>query len=73
MTDIEEADAIVIGSGMGGLAQGPRILPGRVRVLAGIFETDSRGMFSAAELSAGWLLACQTLPTSDMTISTEAF
>jgi hypothetical protein len=30
-------------------------------------------MFSAAELSTGWLLACQTLPTSDMTISTEAF
>jgi ferredoxin len=45
----------------------------RVRALAGTFETDSRGMFSAAELSTGWLLACQTLPTSDMTISTEAF
>jgi phytoene dehydrogenase-like protein/ferredoxin-NADP reductase len=45
----------------------------RVRVLGGTFETDSRGMFSAAELSAGWLLACQTLPTSELTISTEAF
>jgi len=25
----------------------------RVRVLAGAFETDTRGMFSAAELAAG--------------------
>ena len=40
-----------------------------MRVLAGAFQTDSRGMFSAAELAEGWLLACQTLPTGDMTIS----
>ena len=41
----------------------------RVRVLAGAFQTDNPGMFSAAELAEGWLLACQTLPTGDMTIS----
>jgi ferredoxin len=41
----------------------------RVRVLTGTFQTDNRGMFSAAELADGWLLACQTLPTGDMTIS----
>ncbi|GID30932.1 FAD-dependent oxidoreductase [Paractinoplanes brasiliensis] len=45
----------------------------RVRVLSGDFETDSRGLLSAAEISAGWLLACQTLPTSNVTISPEAF
>ncbi|WP_433063486.1 2Fe-2S iron-sulfur cluster-binding protein [Dactylosporangium sp. CS-033363] len=41
----------------------------RVRVLAGGYETDSRGLFSAGELAAGWRLACQTLPTGDLTIS----
>lgn len=41
----------------------------RVRVLSGAYETDARGMFSAAELSAGWRLACQTLPTEDLVIS----
>ena len=41
----------------------------RVRVLAGAYETDTRGMFSADELAAGWQLACQTLPTSDLTIT----
>ncbi|MBB4751912.1 FAD-dependent oxidoreductase [Actinoplanes lobatus] len=40
----------------------------RVRVLKGDYETDSRGMFSAAELDDGWRLACQTLPTGDLVI-----
>ncbi|GAB1818854.1 hypothetical protein HerbRD11066_20180 [Herbidospora sp. RD11066] len=40
----------------------------RVRVLSGTYETDTRGMFSTAELSEGWRLACQTLPTEDLTI-----
>ncbi|GIE78452.1 hypothetical protein Aph02nite_44020 [Actinoplanes philippinensis] len=44
----------------------------RVRVLGGTFETDSRGMFSTAELADGWLLACQTLPTGDITITAES-
>ncbi|WP_033338842.1 2Fe-2S iron-sulfur cluster-binding protein [Catenuloplanes japonicus] len=42
----------------------------RVRVLAGPSETDGRGMFSAEEAEAGWRLACQTLPTGDLTITT---
>lgn len=41
----------------------------RVRVLTGTYETDTRGMFSAGELAAGWLLACQTLPNGDLTIA----
>jgi len=41
----------------------------RVRVLTGSYETDTRGMFSAEELAAGWRLACQTLPTADLTIA----
>ncbi|WP_061293446.1 2Fe-2S iron-sulfur cluster-binding protein [Herbidospora cretacea] len=41
----------------------------RVRVLSGAHETDARGMFSAAELSAGRRLACQTRPTEDLVIS----
>ncbi|MFI5953764.1 2Fe-2S iron-sulfur cluster-binding protein [Cryptosporangium sp. NPDC051539] len=40
----------------------------RVRVLAGHYETDTRGLFSSAELDAGWRLACQTLPTEDVRI-----
>ncbi|MEV6304561.1 FAD-dependent oxidoreductase [Actinoplanes sp. NPDC051861] len=40
----------------------------RVRVLKGDYETDTRGMFSAAELEEGWRLACQTLPTGDLVI-----
>jgi ferredoxin len=41
----------------------------RVRVLSGAYETDTRGMFSTDELAAGWRLACQTLPTEDLTIA----
>ncbi|XVV15214.1 2Fe-2S iron-sulfur cluster-binding protein [Actinoplanes sp. CA-131856] len=41
----------------------------RVRILSGSYETDDRGMFSAAELDQGWRLACQTLPTEDLAIS----
>ncbi|GIF23908.1 ferredoxin-NADP reductase/phytoene dehydrogenase-like protein [Actinoplanes tereljensis] len=41
----------------------------RVRVLAGAYETDTRGMFSTDELAAGWRLACQTLPTEDLLIA----
>ncbi|MBM2619725.1 2Fe-2S iron-sulfur cluster binding domain-containing protein [Actinoplanes sp. LDG1-06] len=41
----------------------------RVRVLSGAYETDTRGMFSEAELAEGWRLACQTLPTEDLTIA----
>ncbi|MBL7252754.1 2Fe-2S iron-sulfur cluster-binding protein [Paractinoplanes lichenicola] len=41
----------------------------RVRVLDGSYETDTRGMFSDGELAEGWRLACQTLPTSDLTIA----
>lgn len=41
----------------------------RVRVVAGVYETDTRGMFSAGELEAGWRLACQTLPTEDLVIA----
>ncbi|MDP9796183.1 phytoene dehydrogenase-like protein/ferredoxin-NADP reductase [Catenuloplanes nepalensis] len=41
----------------------------RVVVLSGPSESDTRGMFSAAEIDAGWRLACQTLPTGDLTIS----
>jgi ferredoxin-NADP reductase len=41
----------------------------RVRVLSGAYETDTRGMFSADELAAGWRLACQTLPTEDLVIA----
>lgn len=40
----------------------------RVRVLKGDYETDTRGMFSAAELDEGWRLACQTLPAGDLVI-----
>lgn len=40
----------------------------RVRIVAGSYETDTRGMFSAEELDEGWRLACQTLPTEDLTI-----
>ncbi|MFF5075705.1 2Fe-2S iron-sulfur cluster-binding protein [Actinoplanes sp. NPDC000266] len=41
----------------------------RVRILSGSYETDDRGMFSAAELDQGWRLACQTLPTEDLAVS----
>lgn len=41
----------------------------KVRVLAGTYQTETRGMFSAAELDAGWRLACQTLPTADLAIA----
>ncbi|BEL06604.1 hypothetical protein Q0Z83_047950 [Actinoplanes sichuanensis] len=43
----------------------------RVLVRAGEHETDSRGMFSTAELAEGWRLACQTLPTGDLTIALD--
>ncbi|MET7335079.1 2Fe-2S iron-sulfur cluster-binding protein [Nonomuraea sp. NPDC005650] len=41
----------------------------RVRVVSGAYETDTRGMFSNDELTAGWRLACQTLPTEDLMIA----
>ncbi|MEU4223938.1 FAD-dependent oxidoreductase [Nonomuraea sp. NPDC026600] len=41
----------------------------RVRVISGAYETDTRGMFSNDELTAGWRLACQTLPTEDLMIA----
>ncbi len=41
----------------------------RVLVLSGTYETDTRGMFSADELAAGWRLACQTLPTDNLVIA----
>jgi ferredoxin-NADP reductase len=41
----------------------------RVRVISGAYETDTRGMFSPAELAAGWRLACQTLPTENLVIN----
>ena len=41
----------------------------RVRVLSGTSETDTRGVFSVEEIEAGWRLACQTLPTGDLTIA----
>lgn len=41
----------------------------RARVLAGDFDTDAREAFSAAEIDAGWVLACQTLPKSDLEIA----
>ncbi|MFG1679676.1 FAD-dependent oxidoreductase [Nonomuraea sp. NPDC049269] len=41
----------------------------RVRVVSGAYETDTRGLFSTDELAAGWRLACQTLPTQDLTIA----
>ena len=41
----------------------------RVRVLAGHYETDTRGLFSTEELAQGWRLACQTLPTEDLRLS----
>ncbi|MBU2667950.1 2Fe-2S iron-sulfur cluster binding domain-containing protein [Actinoplanes bogorensis] len=41
----------------------------RVRILAGAYRTDDRGMFAPAELDQGWRLACQTLPTEDLTLS----
>lgn len=41
----------------------------RIHVLSGKGDTDTRGMFSAAEVDAGWRLACQTLPTGDLTIT----
>ncbi|RAK30537.1 ferredoxin-NADP reductase [Actinoplanes lutulentus] len=41
----------------------------RVRIVAGAYETDPRGMFSTEELAAGWRLACQTLPTEDLTVT----
>jgi ferredoxin-NADP reductase/phytoene dehydrogenase-like protein len=41
----------------------------RVRIVAGAYETDTRGMFSADEIEQGWRLACQTLPTEDLVIN----
>jgi all-trans-retinol 13,14-reductase len=41
----------------------------KVRVLAGTYRTETRGMFSADELDAGWRLACQTMPTADLAIA----
>ncbi|WP_035855821.1 2Fe-2S iron-sulfur cluster-binding protein [Cryptosporangium arvum] len=40
----------------------------RVRVISGSYETDTRGLFTTAELDAGWRLACQTLPTENLRI-----
>jgi ferredoxin len=34
----------------------------RARVLSGQFVTDGQALFSAEEVAAGWVLACQTLP-----------
>jgi ferredoxin-NADP reductase len=41
----------------------------RVRIVAGTYETDTRGMFSVEEIDAGWRLACQTLPTDDLVVN----
>ncbi|GAA5199665.1 hypothetical protein GCM10023322_75840 [Rugosimonospora acidiphila] len=41
----------------------------RVRVLSRRYETDARGLFSTDEIAAGWLLACQTLPTENLVIA----
>jgi all-trans-retinol 13,14-reductase len=41
----------------------------RARVLSGRYETDTRGLLSTEEIAAGWLLACQTLPTEDLLIA----
>jgi ferredoxin-NADP reductase len=40
----------------------------RARVLSGQFVTDGQTMFSAEEIAAGWVLACQTLPREDLEI-----
>ena len=40
----------------------------RARVLSGQFATDGQALFSAEEIAAGWVLACQTLPKSDVEI-----
>jgi hypothetical protein len=37
-------------------------------VLSGHFVTDGQALFSAEEIAAGWVLACQTLPKSDVEI-----
>ncbi|GAA2659796.1 MULTISPECIES: 2Fe-2S iron-sulfur cluster-binding protein [Actinosynnema] len=41
----------------------------RVRVLSGPSDSDTGGMFSTAEVDAGWRLACQTLPTGDLVVT----
>ncbi|MGX9425605.1 2Fe-2S iron-sulfur cluster-binding protein [Bradyrhizobium sp. LeoA1S1] len=41
----------------------------RVRVLSGTFMTDDQALFSAEEITAGWVLACQTLPKNDLEIA----
>jgi all-trans-retinol 13,14-reductase len=50
----------------------------RARVLSGQFVTDGQALFSAQEIAAGWVLACQTLPKGDLEIDrpsteTDAF
>jgi ferredoxin-NADP reductase/phytoene dehydrogenase-like protein len=41
----------------------------RARVLSGPFVTDGQAsFFTAEEIAAGWVLACQTLPTDDLEI-----
>jgi all-trans-retinol 13,14-reductase len=40
----------------------------QTRVISGTFETGISGLFTAEQLDAGWVLACQTLPTADMQI-----
>ncbi len=41
----------------------------RARVLAGSFVTDGQALFSAEEIAAGCVLACQTLPKGDLEIA----
>jgi len=43
-----------------------RLRRGRAEVTG---ESSNRGMFSAEEIDAGRRLACQTLPTGDVTIA----
>jgi len=41
----------------------------QTRVVSGTFETGIPGLFTPAQLDAGWVLACQTLPNTDLEIS----
>ncbi|ROP80831.1 ferredoxin-NADP reductase [Stella humosa] len=41
----------------------------RARVLSGPFVTDGQALFSAEEIAAGHVLACQTLPKGDLQIA----
>jgi ferredoxin-NADP reductase len=40
----------------------------RARVLSGRHVTDGQALFSDAEIAAGWVLACQTLPQANLEI-----